>query len=136
MSDVFTKRKRSEVMSLIRGRNNKETELFMMRLLRQHNIHGWRRQFPVDGKPDFAFPRFHIAIFIDGCFWHCCPLHFKLPKTNRVFWEKKLLGNKKRDRRINRILKEKGWKVLRFWQHELKNNPKKVIFETVKCIGS
>jgi len=119
MPDVFTKAKRSEVMSQIRGHGNKDTELALMRLLRRHRITGWRRHQPVFGKPDFVFPKARLAVFVDGCFWHGCPKHCKMPTGNRVFWLKKLSANKARDRLVTRALRREGWRVLRVWEHEL-----------------
>ncbi|MGB8368034.1 MAG: very short patch repair endonuclease [Limisphaerales bacterium] len=119
MPDVFTKAKRSEVMSRIRGRGNKDTELALAKLLRQHGITGWRRNQPVFGKPDFIFPKFKLTVFVDGCFWHGCPKHATKPANNRSFWKKKLAGNKTRDRVVNRALRRAGWRVLRIWEHEL-----------------
>jgi DNA mismatch endonuclease (patch repair protein) len=119
MSDVFTKAKRSEVMSRIRGRGNKDTELTLARLLRRQGITGWRRNQPVFGKPDFIFRKARLAVFVDGCFWHGCPKHATKPANNRAFWKKKLAGNKKRDALVTRTLRRAGWRVLRIWEHEL-----------------
>ena len=119
MPDVFTKAKRSDVMSRIRGRGNKETELALMKLLRRGHITGWRRHQPVFGKPDFVFREARLAVFVDGCFWHGCPKHCKTPAGNRAFWKKKLAANKTRDRRVNRILRKNGWRVVRIWEHDL-----------------
>ena len=119
MADVFTKSKRSEVMSRIRGRGNKDTELALVKLFRRHRITGWRRNQPVFGKPDFIFPKLKLAIFVDGCFWHGCPRHATRPKNNRAFWQQKLSANKKRDRLVTRHLRRAGWEVLRIWGHEL-----------------
>ena len=121
MADVFTKAKRSEVMSRIRGRGNKDTELALMKLLRRHHVTGWRRNQNVFGKPDFIFQQARLAVFVDGCFWHGCPRHCNTPATNRAFWKKKLAANKARDRRVDRQLRRLGWGVLRIWEHELKN---------------
>ena len=126
MSDVFTKEKRSEVMSRIKGKGNKDTELAMIRILRKHHISGWRRNQAMLGRPDFVFPKQKIVIFVDGCFWHGCPKHSNIPKNNRAFWKKKLLGNKDRDKLVNRELRKAGWKVARVWEHELEN-PEKAI---------
>ncbi|GAB4403935.1 MAG: very short patch repair endonuclease [Anaerolineales bacterium] len=126
MTDVFTKQKRSEVMSRIRGKGNKDTELAMIRILRKHHISGWRRNQPVLGKPDFVFPGRKIALFVDGCFWHGCPKHSNVPENNHAFWAKKLKANKERDKVVNRELRRLGWKVVRVWEHELKL-PDKVI---------
>ena len=119
MADVFTKAKRSEVMSRIRGRGNKDTELALMKLLRCHHITGWRRNQSVFGKPDFVFRKARVAVFVDGCFWHGCPKHCNIPASNRSFWKKKLAANKARDRRVNRALRKTGWRVVRIWEHDL-----------------
>lgn len=71
------------------------------------------------GKPDFVFRERRLAIFVDGCFWHCCPKHTTQLATNRTFWRKKLSRNKHRDKLVNRTLRQHGWTVLRIWQHEL-----------------
>lgn len=126
MTDVFTKEKRSEIMSRIRGKGNKDTELVMIQILRKYHISGWRRNQAVPGKPDFVFPKQKVALFVDGCFWHGCPKHFNMPKNNRAFWEKKLLGNKDRDKYVSRILRRAGWKVVRVWEHELSNSDRVV----------
>lgn len=120
MPDVFTKEKRSDVMSRIRGKGNKDTELLMIHILRTNHITGWRRNQPLLGKPDFVFRKQKLALFVDGCFWHCCPDHSKIPENNRAFWEKKLQKNKDRDQFVSEQLSKKGWKVERIWEHELK----------------
>lgn len=120
MSDVFTKKKRSQVMSRIRGKGNKETEEIIASLLRRNNLVGWRRHQPVFGHPDFIFRKHQLALFIDGCFWHCCPRHSNLPANNRIFWRLKLASNRARDLLVTRTLKKNGWKVLRVWEHELR----------------
>jgi DNA mismatch endonuclease (patch repair protein) len=119
MADVFTKAKRSAVMSRIRGHGNKDTELALMKLFRQHHITGWRRHQKVFGKPDFIFRRVRLALFVDGCFWHGCPKHCKIPIGNRAFWKKKFAANKSRDRRVNRELRRLGWRIIRIWEHDL-----------------
>ena len=119
MPDIFTKAKRSEVMSLIKGRGNKDTEVAFAKLLRAHAITGWRRHLPIIGRPDFTFRRQRVVIFIDGCFWHGCPKHATMPKGNRPFWKKKFARNQARDRLVTRTLRKAGWRVLRIWEHEL-----------------
>jgi DNA mismatch endonuclease (patch repair protein) len=127
MPDVFTKRKRSEVMSRIRGRGNKATEVALAKLLRKHRITGWRRNQSVLGKPDFVFRRQQVAVFVDGCFWHACPKHSNMPANNRAFWKKKLTANKARGRFVNRALRRLGWHVVRIWEHELTKTPERCI---------
>jgi len=124
MSDVFTKEKRSDVMSRIKGKGNKDTELAMILILRKYHISGWRRNQGVFGRPDFIFPKQKVAVFVDGCFWHGCPVHSNTPKNNRDFWEKKLGGNRARDLLVTRQLRKNGWIVLRFWEHEMKKQEK------------
>ena len=119
MSDIWSKQKRSEVMSLIRSRGNKATELRLIEIFREHGITGWRRNQPLLGKPDFTFRRERVVVFVDGCFWHGCPKCYKRPKSNRKFWDEKIAANRKRDRLVNSELRGLGWKVGRVWQHQL-----------------
>ena len=119
MADVFSKSKRSQVMSRVRGRGNKSTEMRLAKLFRRHRITGWRRSQKVFGKPDFIFRRARLAFFVDGCFWHGCPKHATKPKNNREFWRQKFLRNKNRDMLVTRTLRRAGWRVLRVWEHEL-----------------
>lgn len=144
MPDVFTKAKRSDVMSRIRSRGNRATELALARVFRAHGITGWRRhqrirlnaqrstsnaersklgvgrwKFSFSVRPDFVFPRLKLAVFVDGCFWHACPRHCRMPAGNRAFWRAKLARNHARDRLVTRTLRKAGWRVLRIWEHDL-----------------
>jgi len=119
MADIFTRGKRSWLMSRVRSRGNKSTEIKFAKLLRKHGIVGWRRNQKVLGNPDFVFPKNRVAIFIDGCFWHGCPKHGEIPATNRSFWKKKIEQNAARDRLISDKLRRNGWHVYRFWEHDL-----------------
>ena len=110
-------------MSLIRGKGNKETEQALHILVRKSKIIGWRRHLPLPGKPDFAFPKQKVAVFVDECFWHGCPKCYTRPKTNRAFWDRKRETNMARDKRVTRQLRRKGWRVIRIWQHSLKKSP-------------
>jgi DNA mismatch endonuclease (patch repair protein) len=125
MADVFSSVMRSRIMARVKSRGNAATELRLIEILRAHNIKGWRRRALVFGSPDFIFLSARIAVFVDGCFWHGCPLHGSVPKSNRAFWEEKINRNRKRDRVVARRLRGAGWRVLRIWQHELRN-PRKV----------
>jgi DNA mismatch endonuclease (patch repair protein) len=119
MADIFSKRKRSQVMAAIRSKGNKDTELRLASILREHGINGWRRNRPLPGKPDFIFSKQRLAVFVDGCFWHGCPKHGRKPDSNQHYWLSKLQRNKSRDREVNRLLRNRGWNVLRLWEHEL-----------------
>lgn len=135
MADVFTKEKRSEVMSRIRGRGNKDTELALMIMFRRHGITGWRRNQPLFGKPDFVFPKSKLIVFVDGCFWHGCSRHATKPKSNRAFWRQKLEANKARDGRVTRTLRKMGWKVVRIWEHDLAKNPQRCVGKIANLLG-
>lgn len=117
---MFSRSKRSQIMSRIRGRDNAATELLLRSWLRQQGITGWRRHYPIPGTPDFAFPKQKVALLIDGCFWHGCPKCKRMSKTNKEYWSAKVLANRKRDSRVNRKLRRKNWRVIRIWQCELK----------------
>lgn len=120
MSDIFTKEKRSEVMSHIRSKNNKSTELKLIKIFKEYGITGWRRNYNVKGHPDFVFLQKKIAVFVDGCFWHGHNCRNTVPKDNYDFWNKKIKNNKSRDRNITKIFNSKGWFVIRIWECELK----------------
>ena len=122
MADVFTKAKRSEVMSRIRGSGNRGTEIALEKLFRKHGVTGWRRNQPLFGKPDFTLRRQRIIIFVDGCFWHGCLKHCSIPVNNRAFWKKKLTANRERDRLVTRTLRKQGWRVICVWEHDLAVN--------------
>lgn len=121
MADVFTKQRRSQIMASIRSTGNRETEGNLAAIFRRHGVTGWRRHPPMPGKPDFAFRAERLAVFVDGCFWHGCPEHSRLPKSNQGYWQRKLSKNKERDARVTRELRLKGWNVVRLWQHDLRH---------------
>lgn len=82
----------------------------------------YRADHPVLIKPrrrgDIVFPKLKVAVFVDGCFWHGCPIHGTWPKANAEFWRDKIETNRRRDDDTNRRLEEAGWKVVRIWEHE------------------
>lgn len=118
--DHVRKKTRSKIMASVRSRGNTTTELPLQRMLNQAGFKGFRKHWPIAGKPDFAWPRQKVALFVDGCFWHGCRCKY-LPRTNRAFWRKKIENNKRRDARINRKLRALEWRVLRVWEHSLKS---------------
>ncbi|HTX21262.1 MAG TPA: very short patch repair endonuclease [Candidatus Aquilonibacter sp.] len=134
MADVWTKKKRSEVMSLVRSRGNKDTELVLVRLFRKNKIRYWRRHVALFGKPDFSFRKRRLVIFVDGCFWHGCPIHARQPKSNRAFWRRKLLANKKRDRLVNLTLRRAGWRVIRIWECALQKRPQFCVQKILRAL--
>ena len=73
-------------------------------------------------RPDIVFKGARLAVFVDGCFWHSCPVHKSRPHSNQHFWDKKLVRNVARDLKTNIDLESAGWTVMRFWEHEVKGN--------------
>jgi DNA mismatch endonuclease (patch repair protein) len=86
-------------------------------------ISGWRRKSRLCGRPDFVFPRYHIAVFVDGCYWHGCRKCGLNSKSNTEYWKPKIAGNIRRDRANARKLKDDGWNVVRIWEHDLRTKP-------------
>ena len=106
-------------MASVRSNGNRATELRLAAILRSQRIVGWRRGYPLFGKPDFVFPRARMSVFVDGCFWHGCPRHGQIPANNRKFWKEKIARNIRRDNQVTRKLRFLGWHVFRIWQHDL-----------------
>jgi DNA mismatch endonuclease (patch repair protein) len=130
--DVFTQEKRSEVMQKIRSYDTTWEVAFRRRLWRRglrYRVHYGPR------KIDVAFPRENVAVFLDSCFWHYCPEHRELPKSNREFWREKLEGNYERDRRVTAELQADGWTVLRLWSHEFVNEPEAAVAKVFEALG-
>lgn len=108
-------------MSRIRSKGNLSTEERLRILLCAAKICGWRRHLPLPGKPDFAFPGHKLAIFVDGDFWH--GRLERRPTTNPDYWKEKIARNQRRDKKINRTLRKRGWSVVRIWESDLKKKP-------------
>ena len=121
MTDVLSRKQRSQVMAAVHSKGNRATELKLISIFRASDITGWRCNQRLSGKPDFVFRKERLAIFVDGCFWHGCPKHGELPATNKEYWRTKLSRNKVRDRQVLTILKNQNWRALRLWEHDLKN---------------
>lgn len=120
MSKLPTSPGRARIMSSIRSAGNQSTELRLIQIMREYQIRGWRRGAALIGKPDFVFPKKHVAVFVDGCFWHGCPkCCTSKPRSNVEYWDKKIRSNRERDRRVARNLRRQGWHVLRIWEHRL-----------------
>lgn len=120
MADVFDKATRSAVMSKVRSKGNKSTEIRLIEIFAEQGIKGWRRNYPVKGHPDFVFPKRQIAVFVDGCFWHGHDCRNTRPKQNEQFWTSKRQKNMARDKAITELFERRGWTVLRIWECELK----------------
>ena len=135
MADVFDKETRSAVMSRVRSKGNKSTELRLIEIFRSKGITGWRRNYPVKGHPDFVFPKKRIAVFVDGCFWHGHDCRNTRPKANEEFWAAKRERNIVRDTAVTGEFEKRGWLVLRIWECELKRKNLPVLLEKLNpCV--
>ncbi|MBN9050377.1 MAG: very short patch repair endonuclease [Rhizobiales bacterium] len=120
-------------MSRIKGRNTKP-ELVLRRALWALGLR-YRLHTKLPGRPDITFAGRRLVVFIDGCFWHGCPKHGVQPKTNHEFWRDKLNSNIARDRRVTAQLRADGWKVVRVWEHEVKQDISAVVGRILKIIA-
>ncbi len=122
MTDIYSKAKRSEIMSRVKNRRT-EPEDKVAALLRELGVKYRRNVKTLPGQPDFVVRSEKTVIFVNGCFWHGHPNcnRAKLPASNRAFWERKITTNKKRDRRNARQLRKQGWHVIAIWQCRLRN---------------
>lgn len=120
MVDTHTKEQRRKNMQAIKSQSQLENlvtkELWKKGLRFRKNVKN------LYGKPDIAIKKYKIVIFIDSCFWHCCPIHGNRPKSNTNYWDKKLKRNIERDAEVNNHYTEKGWFIKRVWEHELKRD--------------
>lgn len=124
--DKFSKEKRSDIMSHVRGKNTKPEEAIRKYLFSK----GFRyrkndKRYP--GKPDIVLPKYHTVIFVNGCFWHQHPgcKSATLPETNRDYWKAKLQRNVERDAVQIRQLEEMGWYVIILWECEISSKSKR-----------
>lgn len=134
MADNHSKAQRSYNMSRIKSRGNNSTELRLISLMRDAGVTGWRRNSALCGRPDFVFPRYRTAVFVDGCYWHGCRKCGLSAKSNTEYWLLKIAGNVKRDRANTRALRKNEWKVIRLWEHDLRNRPKVCMGRIIKAL--
>lgn len=112
----------SKVMKSNRAKDTR-LEVTMRKSLRKAGLKGLvLNPRNIVGRPDIAFPKKKVAVFVHGCFWHGCPRDYSLPKTHSSFWKRKIIRNKERDKRKRKELEKAGWKVFEFWEHEVKRN--------------
>ncbi len=111
---------RSRIMASVKSAGG-TAEKALAASLREAGLTGYRRQWPVAGKPDFAWPGLKVAVFVDGCFWHGCPRCDRPSKTNVKFWRRKVEDNRRRDARVTRWLRRRGWSVVRVWECKVRS---------------
>lgn len=126
MVDIFSKKKRSDIMSKVR---NKETEI-EIKLRKELWKAGYRYRKNVSGyfgKPDILLKKYKAVIFMDSCFWHGCKKHGSMPQVRKKFWKEKIERNKERDKEVNKYYKKIGWKVIRIWEHDINRDLQKAM---------
>ena len=127
MVDRISKEQRSKIMASIHSKNT-GPEVSIRKALSAISLR-YRVHYGKE-KIDIAFPKVKVAVFIDGCFWHGCPFHSNIPKTNQEYWLPKLKRNIERDKEKNKRLEEDGWLIIHVWEHEIENASK--IAEIIK----
>ena len=125
--DVMTPAQRRKAMQSNRGRTKPERKLaasVWRSGLRFLTAEGYRSRFGRRclGNPDLIFTRKRVAVFVDGCFWHCCPDHYQQPVQNAAYWRSKAAMNCERDLAVAKKLRYLGWRVVRIWEHEIEGD--------------
>ena len=127
-------KKRSLTMAAVKSKDT-SCEIILRKALWAAGVRGWQlHRKEITGNPDLVFKGKKIAIFIDGCFWHGCETCCRMPKTRKEYWENKIKKNIIRDKEVNQQLKREGWKILRFWEHEIKREIDQCISRIINAI--
>lgn len=123
MPDNLSPEDRRKAMRAIKSKGT-SPERTLWAMLAGMRLKGWRKNAAdVLGKPDVVFDKEKVAIFVDGCFWHGCPICNRgIPENNREYWVRKIKRNKRRAREVTHALRSQGWQVLRFWEHEMRGD--------------
>jgi len=119
MSDIVSKKKRSEIMSRIKNKDSKIEVSFRKELWKQGFRYS-KNSTKYFGKPDILLLKHKTVIFIDSCFWHGCKKHCRIPSVRKKYWTEKITRNKERDKEVSKYYKKQGWKIFRIWEHNLK----------------
>lgn len=126
MVDNLSEENRRKTMQSVRSKHTKFEERITKALWKK-GLRFRKNVKDLFGAPDMAIKKYKAVVFLDSCFWHGCELHSKIPDTNQEYWQRKILRNKKRDLEVNEHYRKKGWRILRVWEHEVKENPNLVL---------
>lgn len=130
--DNLTKEQRRKNMQAIKSKSKLED--LVTKELWKRGIRFRKNVKELFGKPDIAIKKYKVVIFIDSCFWHVCPIHGNVPKSNEAYWGTKLEKNQKRDIEVTKYYIENGWRILRIWEHEIKEDINSVLDKVVDTI--
>lgn len=133
MADIFSKKKRSDIMSKVRSEDSK-IEIKFRKKLWEAGFRYRKNSTKYFGKPDVVLLKYKTVIFIDSCFWHGCKIHGSMPQTRKMFWKRKIERNKERDTEVNKYYKKLCWKIFRFWEHEIFKNYDKAVKKVEKFL--
>ena len=132
-TDIFSKKKRSEVMSRVKSKESKiETRVGLA--LWSKGVRYRKNTRSLLGNPDFSIKSRKLVVFVDSCFWHGCSDHFKAPKSNKAFWKKKINRNRQRDLDVTKHYKKLGWNIFRIWEHQVTKNIETFVERIVKYL--
>ncbi|MWC30798.1 DNA mismatch endonuclease Vsr [Paenibacillus sp. MMS18-CY102] len=120
MPDKFSKETRSKIMRSIKSKTKMEDRV--CKALWNKGLRFRRNIKDLPGKPDIAWKKYKAAVFLDSCYWHVCDIHGHIPQSNVEYWSKKLSRNKERDQVNTAHYLSSGWKVLRVWEHQIKED--------------
>lgn len=132
MADRMTKEQRSKTMGAIRAQSKLEN--LFSRALWNRGLRFRKNVRKLRGTPDIAIQKYKVVIFVDSCFWHGCPIHFKRPQSNQEFWDAKIARNRERDKEVNVYYIENNWNALRIWEHEIRQNLDETVDSTLEFI--
>lgn len=127
MVDNISIAKRSKTMAAVKSKET-SLEVNFRKKLWSHNIRYRKNASAYFGKPDILIKKYKLVIFIDSCFWHGCIQHVRFPSGNNLYWKSKIKKNVKRDKEVSIFYMNKGWKIIRVWEHELKDNGDKALY--------
>ncbi|HEX8230927.1 MAG TPA: very short patch repair endonuclease [Chloroflexia bacterium] len=133
MPDTFSPKKRSEIMRRVKGKNT-SLEMKVRSALHRRGLR-YRLSYSLPGKPDLVFVKARIAVFIDSCFWHGCPRHVRMPNSNQEYWQAKIRRNVERDVKTNELYEELDWRIIRVWEHDLKEDFEASITRLQRAVG-
>lgn len=132
MTDKITKDQRSKVMKSIRAQSKLENQV--SKALWRKGLRFRKNVRSLYGTPDISIKKYKVVIFIDSCFWHSCPLHGKMPKSNQEYWQHKIHQNILRDSEVTSHYKENGWHIIRVWEHDIRENFDQIINDILHSV--
>lgn len=120
MADVFPSEKRNEIIHKVKSNRNQSKVMRLIVFFKANGMKGWRRNYPLAGKPDFVFPKLKTVIFADRCFWYGHNFRNTRPEQNKKYWAKKRERTVRRDQEVTENLTRIGWNMVRIWECQIK----------------